>query len=70
MAETDFLFRSNPLAPQKTYQQNTQVKYDGSKTIRSHVLRYGFGYNHIQGGGFASFFGLAPTVNADPTCTL
>jgi len=62
-----FCSGSNPLAPQKTYQQNTQVKYDGSRTIRSHVLRYGVGYNHIQGGGFASFFGLAPTVNTDPT---
>jgi len=62
-----FCSGSNPLAPQKTYQQNTQVKYDGSRTIRSHVLRYGIGYNHIQGGGFASFFGLAPTVNSDPT---
>ncbi|HEV7676210.1 MAG TPA: carboxypeptidase regulatory-like domain-containing protein [Candidatus Angelobacter sp.] len=58
-----FCSGSNLLAPQKTYQQNTQVKYDGSKTIRSHILRYGFGYNHIQGGGFAKFFALAPTVN-------
>jgi len=57
----------NLLAPQQTYQQNSQIKYDGSKTIHSHVLRYGFGYNHIQGGGFAKFFGLAPTVNVDPT---
>ncbi|MBZ5493677.1 MAG: TonB-dependent receptor [Acidobacteriia bacterium] len=62
-----FCSGSNPLAPQKTYQQNIQTKYDGSRTVRSHVLRYGFGYNHIQGGGFASFFGLAPTVNSDPT---
>ncbi len=57
----------NLLAPQQTFQKNTQIKYDGSKTIRSHVLRYGFGYNHIQGGGFAKFFALAPSVNADPT---
>jgi hypothetical protein len=57
----------NLLAPQKTFQQNTQAKYDGSKTIHSHILRYGFGFNHIQGGGFAKFFALAPTVNADPT---
>jgi hypothetical protein len=62
-----FCSGSNPLAPQKTYQQNTQLKYDGSRTIHSHVVRYGVGYNHIQGGGFASFFGLAPTVNSDPT---
>src|ERR1051326_8576974 len=57
----------NLLAPQKTFQQNTQAKYDGSKTIHSHILRYGFGYNRIQGGGFAKFFALAPTVNADPS---
>jgi len=56
----------NLLAPQQTYQQNTQMKYDAGKTLRSHILRFGFGYNHIQGGGFAKFFGLAPTVNADP----
>lgn len=55
----------NLLAPQQTFQQNTQAKYDGSKSIRAHILRYGFGYNHIQGGGFAKFFALAPVVNAD-----
>ena len=52
----------NPNAPQSTPQQNIQVKYDGSKAIRSHIVRYGVAYNHIQGGGFASFFGFAPRV--------
>jgi hypothetical protein len=52
----------NPNAPQSTPQQNIQVKYDGSKSIRSHIVRYGVAYNHIQGGGFASFFGFAPRV--------
>jgi carboxypeptidase family protein len=60
-----FCSGSNLLAPQETFQQNAQGKYDGSKIIHSHILRYGLGYNHIQGGGFAKFFGLAPTVNAD-----
>ena len=60
-----FCSGANLLAPQKTFQQNTQIKYDGSKVIHSHILRYGFGYNHIQGGGFAKFFALAPTVNSD-----
>jgi Carboxypeptidase regulatory-like domain len=59
----------NLLAPQQTFQRNTQAKYDGSKTFGTHILRYGFGYNHIQGGGFAKFFALAPSVNADPTDT-
>lgn len=56
----------NLLAPQKTFQENTQIKYDGSKVWGNHIIRFGFGYNHIQGGGFAKFFALAPTVNADP----
>jgi hypothetical protein len=55
----------NLLAPQKTFQENTQIKYDGGRIIHTHNLRYGFGYNHIQGGGFAKFFSLAPTVNSD-----
>lgn len=62
-----FCSGSNLLAPQQTFQQNLQAKYDGSKTVHSHILRYGFGYNHIQGGGFAKFFALAPTVNAQLT---
>ncbi len=57
----------NLLAPQQTPQQDNQVKYDGSKVIGRHILRYGFSYNHIQGGGFASFFGLAPQLLYDPS---
>jgi len=57
----------NLLAPQKTFQESNQIKYDGSKIWGNHIIRFGLGYNHIQGGGFAKFFGLAPTVNADVT---
>ncbi len=49
-------------APQHTYQSDRQFKYDGSKVWRSHIIRYGFDYNHLLGGGYASFFGIAPTV--------
>lgn len=52
----------NLLAPQQTYQSDRQIKYDGSKTIRSHVLRYGVSFNHLLGGGFASFYGLGPQI--------
>jgi hypothetical protein len=59
-------FCSGPsfLAPQQTYQSNKQVKYDGSKAVGAHIVRYGGGYNHIFGGGFASFLALAPAVGA------
>ncbi len=54
----------NLLAPQQTFQSNKQFKYDGSKVYRSHILRFGVGYNDINGGGFASFFGIAPLLEA------
>lgn len=59
----------NFLAPQATMQSNHQVKYDGSKPFRNHILRFGAGYNHIQGGGLAEFLGLAPAVNAPTNAT-
>ncbi len=62
-------FCSGPsfLAPQQTYQSDHQIKYDGSKAIGAHILRYGGGFNHIFGGGFASFLDLAPAVGAGIT---
>jgi len=56
----------NLLAPQSTPQSDHQVKYDGSKILGKHVIRYGFGFNHIHGGGFASFFKIDPQVYAVP----
>ncbi|MGB8582836.1 MAG: TonB-dependent receptor [Candidatus Sulfotelmatobacter sp.] len=64
-AGADF-FCSGPsfLAPQQTYQSDHQIKYDGSRALGAHILRYGAGFNHIFGGGFASFLSLAPAVGA------
>ena len=53
---------TNDLAPQQTVQSNKQFKYDGSWTKQNHTIRYGAGINHLQGGGFASFFGIEPQV--------
>ncbi|MGH9718306.1 MAG: TonB-dependent receptor [Candidatus Acidiferrales bacterium] len=47
-------------APQVTPQSDHQFKYDGSRVWGSHIFRFGMAYNHIQGGGFASFFANAP----------
>lgn len=58
------------LAPQSTPQSDHQIKYDGSKAIGKHVLRYGGGFNHIQGGGFAGFLADGAAVNDSPSdCT-
>ena len=54
----------NILAPQATFQTDKQFKYDGTKVIGTHTLRYGAGVNRILGGGFANFFGLGPAVRA------
>jgi hypothetical protein len=55
------------LAPQSTPQSDHQIKYDGSKAIGKHILRYGGGFNHIQGGGFAGFLADGPAVNDSST---
>ncbi len=57
----------NFLAPQSTPQSDHQIKYDGSKSLGNHIIRFGATYNHIQGGGYASFFSIAPTVTSNPT---
>jgi hypothetical protein len=61
-------FRTGPndLAPQQTFQTDRQLKYDGSHLWGNHIIRYGIGYNAIRGGGFASFFGLAPEIASNP----
>jgi hypothetical protein len=67
---------ASPDAPQATPQSSHQVKYDGSRIWSNHIFRYGVDYNHIHGGGFASFFEFAPlalnfqinaTAPVDPT---
>lgn len=65
----DFCSGPNFLAPQATIQSNHQIKYDGSAPYKNHILRFGIGYNHLQGGGFAEFLGLAPAVGAPSNAT-
>ncbi len=58
------------LAPQSTPQSDHQIKYDGSKAFGTHIFRYGGGWNHIHGGGFAGFLADGPAVNASASaCT-
>lgn len=64
MGGTGLVAGPNLLAPQSTPQSDHQIKYDGSKVLGSHVIRYGVGFNHIQGGGFASFFKNGPQVGS------
>ncbi len=52
----------NSLAPQQTYQDNYQTKYDGSYVRGNHTFRYGGDVTRIILGGFANFAGPL-TVN-------
>lgn len=63
LSSGSFFVGPNLLAPQSTPQSNHEIKYDGSKIYHSHTFRYGVSYNHLQGGGFASFYGTAPRVS-------
>ncbi len=59
------------LTPQPTAQSDLQAKYDGSRVWGSHIVHYGFGFNRIQGGGFAGFRAVGSAVNASASaCSL
>ena len=57
----------NFLAPQATFQSNHEYKYDGSRVLGSHIIRYGATFNHIQGGGSAAFV-TYPQVGTTSIC--
>ncbi len=59
-------FSSGPnlLAPQTTIQSNKEFRYDGSWVAGNHTVRYGVAYSRLYGGGYASFFGIAPQVQS------
>jgi hypothetical protein len=59
-----FIYGPNANAPQATYQQNKQIKYDASWTHGKHTIQFGVGYNRIDEAGFASFFGLGARARA------
>jgi len=56
---------ANFLAPQTTSQSNHQLKYDGAKTARSHIIRYGVALNHIQGFTFEAVFSNQPAESTN-----
>src|SRR6266498_1114983 len=53
----DLSLGPNGLAPQQTYQDNFQSKYDGSFVKGNHTFRYGADINRVILGGFANFAG-------------
>ena len=67
MGATGLVAGPNLLAPQSTPQSDHEIKYDGSKVLGSHIIRYGVTFNHLQGGGFASFYKNGPSIASQVT---
>lgn len=65
----DISIGPNGLAPQQTYQDNFQFKYDGSGILGNHILRYGGEINRIILGGFANFAGPLTAFGDDFSST-
>jgi hypothetical protein len=62
--DTSLYTGPNYLAPQQTFQSNKQIKYDASRVLGAHIIRFGATVNGISTGGFASFNGLAPYLTS------
>ena len=46
-------------------QRDYQFKYDGSKTLRLHIIRYGVDFNRIAVAAFVPFYNLAPFLSTN-----
>lgn len=49
-------------SPFQLFQSDLQLKYDGSKPLGTHLLRYGVDFNRIVAWGFVPSWSLAPSV--------
>jgi len=65
MGNTGLLTGPSIFAPYISRQSNHQIKYDGSKTIGPHIIRYGGTFNHIAGAVFAPVATLAPFLSTN-----
>jgi hypothetical protein len=65
MGNTGLLTGPSADAPSAILQSDHQAKYDGSNTLRSHIIRYGLDFNRIAAAGFVPFFSLAPSLSTN-----
>ena len=62
MGNTGLITGPSFIAPELTLQSDSQVKYDGSKTVGRHTLGYGFDFNRIMSAGIVPISSLAPSL--------
>jgi hypothetical protein len=52
----------HPTPDQAVFQNNYEWRYDGTASVRHHLLRYGVLYNRLPVGGFVSLIGEGPLL--------
>jgi Carboxypeptidase regulatory-like domain len=57
----------SPFAGQANLQSNLNFRYDGTRLMGSHVIRFGVAYNYVRAGGFAALY-ANPQVGANSVC--
>jgi hypothetical protein len=62
MGSTGLFTGPNSYVPFTFMQNNYQGKYDGTRTLGRHIVRYGFDFNHIPLFAFAPICSLAPCL--------
>jgi carboxypeptidase family protein len=62
MGNTGLLTGASSTARWVVLQSDHQMKYDGTRTLGRHIMRYGFDFNHIAVAGSAPFGSLAPSL--------
>jgi hypothetical protein len=65
MGNTGLVTGPNFNAPEVILQSNHQLKYDGSKTLGPHIIRYGIDFNRIAAAPFVPFARLAPSLSTN-----
>ena len=67
MGATGLVAGPNYLAPQSTLQSDRQIKYDGTRVLGPHIVRFGVTYNYLLSGRFASFSKNGPQITSKVT---
>jgi hypothetical protein len=60
LGSTGLFTGPNSVVPLTFFQSDHQAKYDGTRTLSRHIVRFGFDFNHIPMAASAPIYGLAP----------
>lgn len=62
MGSTGLVAGPNRAAPQSSAQRDLEIRYDGSRFFRSHIVRFGAAFNYLQGAVFAPSYKDGPSI--------